>query len=195
MADTPNLFKRNQTFQKGFSLFESLITIGLMAIFLTMSFINFREGENRVSLQRAGTEVAQDIRRAQEMALSGATCPGCTNEPNGYGIVFDLKTSSSSYLIYADTVPVPQGNDFYVGDYIIEEIEMEKGVIIKELLIDSISVDKLCVNFHPPVPEVAIKEKQNDDDKTTGEIIISLASDPEQTKRITVGKGGFIDVQ
>ncbi len=179
--------------EEGFTLVEITVTVTIIALLATMVLLNNREGEKALALQRASHRVAQDIRRAQDMAISGRDCPECGgDEVFGYGIFFDINTPAS-YFIYADVhPPAPNGNDFYDAsqDVIIEDIAMEEGAVIHEL---NGGASELCINFRPPDPTVKIKEDEADD-LATGQIDIIFGSDTADVRTITVNKAGLIDI-
>lgn len=168
--------------QKSFTLIELLVVASIIIILSAIILINWRPGEQQLLLQRAAFKLAQDIRRASEMAMSTKEFQG--KVPAGYGVY--LKQNDNYYLLYADTNPAEGGNEKYdSGDDIIETIYFEKGVYIK-----NISLSSLSINFRPPNPIVKI-----DSLTTSATIIITLESDPTKTKTIRVNNVGLIDVE
>jgi prepilin-type N-terminal cleavage/methylation domain-containing protein len=178
---------------RGFTLVEITVTVAIIALLATMVLLSNREGERALALQRASHRVAQDIRRAQDMAISGRDCPECSgDEVFGYGIFFDI-ANPTSYFIYADVhPPAPNGNDFYDAsqDVVIENISMEEGAVLHSL---NGGAPRLCINFRPPDPTVKIKEDETDD-LATGQIDIIFGSDTSDVRTITVNKAGLIDI-
>jgi prepilin-type N-terminal cleavage/methylation domain-containing protein len=173
--------------KNGFTLTELLTVLAIIFILTSVSFPAYRTAQKQYVLENAARKLAQDIRKAEEMAISARICEICQNEvPPGYGIHF--QQGNLSYFIYADTNPT-QGNERYDGgDKIIETISFESGVFIKSLTLPSLSV-----NFKPPDPKIRI----GNDTQTLNEasIVISLSSDQSKTKTIRVNKAGLIYVE
>jgi prepilin-type N-terminal cleavage/methylation domain-containing protein len=131
---------------KGFTLIELLSVVAIIAILTTLAFSNYRAGDQVLSLQRSTHKLAQDLRRAQSMAVSAKEF----NEevPAGYGMYFDLN-QPNVYILFADL------NDdlFYSGaEEKVEEITLESQV---ELIALAPSVSSaLTIVFSPPTPSV-----------------------------------------
>lgn len=191
------------TVQKGFTLLE-LITI--VAIITTLSLIvltNYRQGERQFALQRSAHKLGQDIRAAQEMAMSGQECQICSPPvvPAGYGIWIETGNPTYCenhepicYRLYADTDPDPDGNQFYTpADTIIETITLESGVIIQGI---STLPDKVGINFSPPDPIISIRFPPGGESEEINIVVITLAlkTDDTKTKTIIVNKAGLIDI-
>ncbi len=128
------IFKKNLNFpyflkfQKGFSLTELMVVTAVVISLTFLVMVNQRFSQKKFALQRSAHQLAQDIRRAQEMAMSGRECPECEGQlPTGYGI--QLRTSQGSnmfYKLYADT---GEPYEFYSeeDDITIEVIQLEGG--------------------------------------------------------------------
>lgn len=170
---------------KGFTLVELLVVTSIIILLSAIILPNYRGIERQFALQRSAHKLAQDIRRAGEMAMSTKEFQG--KVPAGYGIY--LKQGERDYLLYADTNP-PKGNEKYDGgDGKIETINLEKGVYIK-----NISPSSLSINFKPPIPTVKIKTGAGQD-SASAVITLSLESDSTKTKIIKVNSAGLIDVE
>jgi prepilin-type N-terminal cleavage/methylation domain-containing protein len=178
--------------EKSFTLTEVLVVIAIIGFLTAIILPNFRAGEKQFALQRAAHELAQDIRRVQEMAMSAKECGECGGAtPAGYGIIFDIGWDDKKYILYADTQP-PQGNEFYTpADTIIEPpyIELEKGVYIQAI---NTPPNKVGINFKPPDPETKIKYQESGGEIDEAIITLSLETDPAKTKLIKVNKAGLI---
>ena len=120
---------------KGFTLIEILVVLSIISLLTILTFTQYRTGQKSFALQRAAHQMAQDIRRAQEMAMSAKECfPEICGEiesiiPDGYGVYFE--TGLTNYDLYADR----NSNERYDGsDSIVEEdIELEKGIYIEDV--------------------------------------------------------------
>lgn len=164
--------------KKGFSLVEILIALSIISLLTGISVINYRTKETEISLSRATLKLAQDLRRAQEMALAQKEVGG--KIPKGYGI--SLTQDSDTYSLYFVNNLGSQEE--------IEKISLERGIKIKSLLIDSKPTSSASVTFKPPDPIVEVNG-----DKANLEIILSLKRDENLTKKIKVNKIGLISVE
>ena len=140
-------------FQKrGFTIIELIVVIGIIAFLTALILPNYRQGQESFALQRSATKLAQDLRRAQEMAMSAEEFQACATNPKykyGYGIHLK-KIEPDHYVLFADC----NGNgDYDFGwDEIVEDINFEKDVKINKL-----SKTSLRITFTPPDPTVSIK--------------------------------------
>lgn len=108
-------FKRNA----GFTLIEMLVVIVIVGVISSILIVNWRRNENQYQVQRIAQEIAQDIRKAQEMALNGTQYNGQLPNKN-YGLYFSTSTPLS-YKIFGDMNNNREydgtgGNDFLVAD-------------------------------------------------------------------------------
>lgn len=172
-------------FQKGFTLNELLVVTVIIVILTSVVFVNYRKTGEQFALQRAANKLAQDIRRAGEMAIAAKECCGGIVPP-GYGIW--LEGGNSNYILYADTYPVG-GDEFYTpSDTTIETIELEKGVVIQNINTNN---GKVGINFKPPSPTIKIKSQQSDE---LNEVIITLSANGK-TKTVKVNAVGLVDTE
>jgi len=169
---------------KGFTLVELLVVTSMIILLSAIILPNYRGIEGQFALQRSAHKLAQDIRRAGEMAMSTREFQGEIPE-GGYGI--HLKLSWEDYYkLYADK----NGNEkFDETDGEVETINLEKGVYIQ-----NISPSSLSINFKSPIPTVKIKTEAGQDSANTI-ITLSLESDSTKTKIIKVNSAGLIDVE
>ena len=167
--------------KKGFTLIEAVVVISIILILSGMVLLNQRASQAQFALQRSAHKLAQDIRRAKDLAMSTQKFNDEIPE-GGYGIYIKLATSDSSYKIYADL----NGNEEWnASDGIVETCDLEKKIFIK-----SVSPSPLSINFKPPDPEVKISQ-----DATSAIIELAIGSDPDNIKTITVNKLGLITIE
>jgi type II secretory pathway pseudopilin PulG len=170
-----------------FTLIEILVSMFIIVLMAGIVFANYRQGGQQFALQRSANKLAQDIRRAQQMAMSAAGCPagtGCAGLiPPGYGIY--VNQGNTYYILYADTNP-PEGNGNYNGgDTTIETINFESGVSIL-----SANPSSFSINFKPPDPTINIRGAAGDVNE--GTITLSIASGASKT--IKANKAGLIEI-
>jgi len=179
-----------------FTLIELLVSIFIIILLAGIIFANYRASGEQFALQRSANKLAQDIRRAQQMAMSASECQECGGSvPPGYGVILDENWDTKKYRLYADT---NGDNGFFTPpDTIIEPpyIELEKGVIIKEISLPPDTYSSVSINFKPPDPEVTIKFNVGPLGQPKTIITLALETDLNKIKTITVNKAGLIEIQ
>jgi len=174
--------------QKAFTLIELIVIMAIMGIFSTMLFIDYGKNSKIFTLERAAQKAAQDIRRAQEMAMGGSSAVAGAN---AYGVYFDKTgVNNLKYIIYGNK----NVNWYYDGtptDAISETINIENGIKICDIKSNSSSVNNVSVSFKPPDPTTYI------DSYYTGyeaSIILCIDVDASKTRTVKVNNSGRIDV-
>lgn len=182
--------------QKSFTLVELLVVVAIIILLSAIILPNYRAAATQFALERSAHKMAQDIRRAAEMAMSAkecthpTVCPGGGVPTGGYGIYFN-QSEPDSYIIYADkSAPNERRNP--TGNEDIDTILIEKGVII-----NSVSPAQVSINFKPPAPKISLKDNvgSDNDNVENVEIEIALKDDLSKKKIIKVNKAGLIDVE
>jgi len=138
---TSALFKED----KGFTLIELMVVMAIISIMTAVVLANYRGGNQQLALDRSANKLAQDIRRAQDMAMSPREeCGGDPAFHGGYGI--QLKGNEPSrYLLLADCND--DKNLDSGDDEVLEQINFEPGVEIVAL-----TSNNLRIIFSPPDP-------------------------------------------
>lgn len=173
----------------GFTLIEALAVTAVIGIISSIMVVNWRKNEERYKLQRAAQEIVQNIRKAQDYALTGKKMywePWGTMEvPRYYGL--HLEEGEQTYFIYGDM----QGNTGYQNPEDIEETytQIENGIEI-----DSLSDDPLDLIFSIPDGFVGFNDPSADNAviiiKRTGNTCPST-----YCRTITIEKTGEITIQ
>lgn len=184
-------------FRRGVTLIEVIAVIAIIAVLLLIIVANFPAIKRQFALSRAAHKFAQDVRRAEDLALSGS---GAIGNAQGYGIYVDL-SDKKRYLIYADikgeSKPAgcfdkPQAYDGC--DEIVEEIDLAKdspGVSIKEINYTS---SPMSINFTPPNPTVNITGFDPRNENRVW-IVFNLDTDKNNIRTVYVFISGLIQVQ
>lgn len=191
--------------KKGFTLIEITIVVSIIAILGTIFIANYRGGEKQFALKRSAYKMAQDLRGAQEMAMSARPTPASFDgafPKGGYGIY--LEKGADSYILFADCdgtglynankgyvscAEADQDNPFSKGEK-LEEFYLEEGIYIKEIFKGIVSMDKLSITVFPPDPTITINA-----DALANSARIHLTFGGSSEKIISVNKSGLIEIQ
>lgn len=188
--------------KKGFSLVEFIVVISIITILSAIIIPIYQGSKKQLSIQRSANKLAQDIRRAQEMAMAAKECDICGGiiPSGGYGIYFETTdwptiNEYTAYL-YADT-SISAQERYDSGDQIIETISLGKEIKIKMVEDTAVSSNrkKFSINFKPPDPIVdLVKWDPGSDNPLHGDLLItiSLKEDENKTKTIRINKAGLI---
>ena len=201
-ADISNLKFKISNPDRGITLVEVIVVILIITIFSTILISDFPKIKRQFALSRSVYKLAQDLRRAQDMALSGLQITdegGQVILAKGYGIYINPFADSKGYILYADSnqpadsefTPVSGGE---AGDYIVENIQTtieSPDVYIKE--VRNIDGDWTSINFDPPNPNIVIANLL--DGKSGIDIVFGLESDSSAERIISVNKRGLIEVK
>lgn len=160
--------------QSGFTLIE-LLTVAAIVIFMTvLTLPNYVAGAKDYALQRSSHKLAQDLRKAQEMATASQEFNGRA-VPGGYGLY--LQRNSNVYVLFADT----NSNKMYDGPVeAVEALGVEEGVDISFLS----PLYYLTIVFVPPNPTTIITPDAS-------WAVITLNG----KKNIRVNKAGLIEIE
>lgn len=211
-----NIKKAGLHSQKGFSLIELLTVIAVIAILSSIIFINYRNYGKKFALERSAYKLAQDIRRAGEMAMSaqecarGALCVPPFSVPSRYGVYIHAP-SENLYVIFADVddngvLKYPSPNEC-TEDVKIETIYYEKDVIAKEQGVTGSGCSgslppsgqrRLHITFKPPSPDIEIKigrTFENSVSCSEATLELTVFGNPELTKSVKINKAGMIEIQ
>ena len=170
--------------KKGFTLVELMVVVSIIGLLSVVVFANYRAGEKQFALQRSAHKLAQDIRRAQNMAMSAKEFQG--QVPSRYGIEFGK--DRDYYILFAD---LNDNGKYEPGspDIEVEKITFEKGVRIQELFTPA-SETTVWVAFKPPDPLTTIR-----DPGERSILRIQLINVNNQTEIINVNKAGLIEIE
>lgn len=166
--------------KKGFTIIELVIVIGIISILSIIIIPSYHAGQNQFALQRSAHKLAQDLRKAQEMAMSSNEISG--KNPTGYGIDFK-KSRSNYYILFANLNSNTQRDG---SDQDLETIELESKIIISDLS----PSNNFSILFSPPDPITWV----NNSSSKTAEITLSIQGTNE-TKIVRVNPAGLIEVE
>lgn len=187
-------------YSKGFNITELLIVIFIIAVLSSVFLMNYRSFGENYALERSAYKLAQDIRRVSEMAMASRQFEDNAGNPievDGYGIIFynDQKTFYDLFYYFDSASPktfkICEENSPIDIKQTFETIELEKGVIISDLLNDK----NYCINFVPPAPNVLLLDGDNSDIGESIIIELKLENDSSKIKTITINNTGMISIQ
>lgn len=180
--------------QKGISLVEIIVVIFIIAIFSTILISDFPTIQRQFALSRAAYKLAEDLRRAQDLSLSGVKTNDSSGQPiakvYGYGVYFNLSVPTQ-YIIYAD---VGNFQRYISGDPIIETTDISKdnpSLYIKQ--INNINGAYVSINFSPPDPTIKIDNLSSGNSEIG--IVLGLNSDSSAIRTVWANTSGLINVQ
>ncbi len=203
-------FPNIKSCNRGITLIEIIAAVFIITIFSAILVSNFPGILKQFALTRAVYKFAQDVKRVEDMGLSGVLTPNL--EVKGYGVYLntvDANFGNKKYVIYAD-VNGDHYYDYYVSqenytcddlslppnkDCILETIDLgttEKGVTIA---VGNIMVDSqlgVSIDFAPPNPNVVLS---NITPNNYVKVVFALESDATQTKCVFVNTSGLIGVE
>lgn len=196
--------------KNGFSLLELLVVVAIIIVLASVAIVNFSEVRGQLALKRAAHQLMQDIRKAQEMAMSSLSLEEAENcsspfpPAKGYGVYIDRLESNKSYKLYADTstastdcetYPPTECWEYYdAADCVVQTITIqETGVFIANILNTAGGVQKMSANFKPPNPTIKIKWLSLVMDEV--EIVLALESDQTKTRSVVINKAGLLQVR
>lgn len=208
--------------EKGVTIVEIVIVISIIMFFSMIIISDFPKIQKQFALSRATYKLAQDLRRVQNLSLSGIGVKdmnGSQVSVKGYGIYIDTSTSNNKnreYIIYADVAnqaDINGNQEFNNYDNpppvfcnsdptpVTTDCIIEKIIISREhpsLIIRSINSDfgnfynRTSINFMPPNPNIKINAIDSSPERS--EIIIELYNGLS-SREILVNKSGLISVK
>ncbi len=133
----------------GFTLPELLVVASIIIALSIIVMTNYKLGGYRYNLQRSAHKLSQDLRRAEEMAMSVSKFEGSI-PPGGYGIYIDHVVAPTQYILFADN-----GNKIYdAGEEVGDPMSFEDYVQINQVCVESLCVPQISVTFSPPDPTI-----------------------------------------
>lgn len=168
---------------KGFTMVEMIVVIGIVAMLASISIVSFRSGGRGTDLTREAQTLALNLRRVQNMALAGTLYQGAT--PGGYGIYLNT-ASPASYVLFADL----DDNKIYgIGEQ-VETIIFSRNVIITGLA----PAGTLNIVYSPPEPTTTIYDNAGANLGTAASATLGFAG-AALSKTVDVNVSGQISVQ
>lgn len=161
--------------------------VAIIVLMTSLVLPNWRSGERGLALERTASKVGQDVRRIQEFSMRARAYTCATGTISGYGIYFATFTPDS-YILFAEC----NGTNTYDAgvDGVVETAEMESGVQMQEILLDSVPNGTVSIVFIPPTPTVFIKPG----DPLEAEIVLQRTDGVSGTRTVSISSKGVIDI-
>jgi type II secretory pathway pseudopilin PulG len=172
--------------QRGVTLIELIVVIFIIIVITAMIIPNYRAGGRKLALDRSAHKLAQDIRRAQEIAMSPRRdCLLFPSFSGGYGIYLQ-DDGTGSYHVFADC---DNSTDFNLAideapSYEPFDLYFEGDVTINDLSSDPFP---FTVVFSPPDPTITLSGGG-----PSGWIELAISG---ESRRIYVNTAGLIYVE
>jgi len=181
------VFKNN----KGFTMVELMTVAAIIGIIAAIGAAGYRQGERRVILDNQAFAFMQDVRRAQELALSsrgtGAAAPG------GYGIYLP-PNAADHYFIYADQ----NKNRNYDSGEEVERISLDAKIVISNMQVQKNAASAWSVaNFidiNYAAPDLTARITKGADKYEGAKIVFSVVNG-SQTRTAAANIAGLIYVE
>lgn len=155
--------------RKGFTLIEVLVMTGIIVVLSGAVLFGGLAGQKRHEVTRAVQQVTADLRRAQNLAISGKTQGGVS--PAGYG----LYVNAGNYALFYNQNTNKQHNGASV---VLETIALPSGV--------NLGPTGTSIYFVPPDPTTYINGS------ASGSLVFTV-SGAAVSKTITIYASGRID--
>ena len=138
------LFKKCES---GVSLIEMIVAMFIIGILAVLILANYRASQKRQVFTMATQQFISDLRKTQNMAISGSGVSGAGYA--GYGIY--AKNNSASYTIFGDK---NNNQKFNVGNEEIQVVDLPAKVKIAS--VSPMTNGRINVFFMPPAPTTFI---------------------------------------
>ena len=170
--------------QAGFTLIELLVVMFIIGLLSTLIVAGYRGGQKRYTLEQATQKLVSDLRKTQNMAISGGEIPGLcdlANSCNGYGVY--LRQNRDYYIIYGNK----DGSKRYgsASDVILETIDLPENIEIQNVAPGS----RAHICFEPPDPITYI---DNNSSPGLSKAITLELEGTSLTRTITITTAGLI---
>lgn len=175
---------------KGFTIVELMVSITIMALMAGTVFFNWRPTEETFSLIRSAHQLSDDLRRAQQMAVStrAFVCSEIDSDYSGYGIYLNTSLPTQYYLFENCS-----NANWSYGDLEDEKLEiqsLEDGVEIESITVGE-GVTSASILFIPPNPTIYINDVNAGVEAV---ITLRLSNDISRTKQVKINTGGRIEI-
>ena len=189
--------------QRGFSLLELLLVIGIFVTITTIGLVSYSQFSGRTLLDNLAYDVALSIRQAQYYGLSvrEQTISGSSFE-TAYGIYFNA-SEIASYVFFADTNRNGEcGSDSSCAGELIDRFFLGRGYVVSDLCATKPGGTKRCmstgeltylaISFDRPDPDAIFRTDFTGE--VYEEVTITVRAPKGREQNISVASTGQIAV-
>ena len=181
----------NSKKESGFTLFELLVVIVMIAILSGIIFANPNSWQKNLALERSAQKIGQDISQSRALSMKGESGACLSGSPNGYGLYIDK--TNPKYFIYmnCDSDSSKSYNSSFDKKFEGADIPLENNIVICGLKAGGLEQSGLSIFFEPPDPIVFV----NNISSATSSVIICIEGDASKQKTIEINKVGNINLK
>jgi prepilin-type N-terminal cleavage/methylation domain-containing protein len=184
-------FSGGRTSKKlGFTFIELIVVIAVIAILTTISFPYYNSIKKNLALERSAAKLVQDIRRAQEMTISGQS-PSGVFPKGGYGIY--LNKNNTDYVLFKDS---DEGKTCNNNCNSSSPEKIETIALDSKIEVGNLDDNKIHLIFLPPDPVVYLTNQSGSDlGVSVTTIRISIIGEPSKYKDIKINRAGLVWIE
>lgn len=195
--------------ERGITLIEIIVVMVIATMFSMILVTDFPKILRQFAISRTAYRLAQDIRKTEDLGLSGVRIGDGQIAAKGYGVyITSLAPDNKKYIIYADRGDTPnqqfdstdkscdQETNLQL-DCIVESIDITKqeyDIYIEKINGDVNNWDWASINFKPPNPDIKLVTS-NPETESKIDIVLTSASDSSLTRTVSVNKSGLVEVK
>lgn len=174
--------------KKGFTLVELIVSVTIIAVVSSALLLGWNPARDIFNLRHAAFQVANDLRRTQQLSLSTHEfdCLPLPSEAyTGFGLY--LETSSpTGYKVFENC---SSDNRIWNSGEEVETLSFTDGIEIQSLEKTGSLVNSLSVLFVPPDPDTYINEE------ASGQEVEITLTNGSSTAVIKINNSGRIEVE
>lgn len=150
---------KNNNFEKGFTVLELVISIGIFALMSAVLLAKYGTFNQGVLLNNLAYDIALTIRNAQSYGLNVRSASRSLNLfDNPYGVHFDLVGNPTQFIFFVDL----NGNGVYDDNPQLADLAkttITRGSFISDLCVSNCTrnADSVDITFKRPDPNAIIK--------------------------------------
>lgn len=173
----------------GFTIVELMTVIAIIGIVAAIGAAGYRQGERRVVLDNQTFGFMQDVRRAQERALSSRDIG--TETPAGYGIY--LPHDGGYYFIYADK----NNSKNYDNGEEIEQVSLDGKITISNMQVRKkntswTNTNSIDINY--AAPDLTARINRGGDGYEWAKVVFSVVNG-SPTRTAVINIAGLVYVE
>jgi len=176
---------------KGFTLLEMLVVLGIFAVMTSITVFNYTKFRTETILTNMAYEVALSIREAQIYGVS-------VRSPNGQSSTSDFQypygvnfvEDSNTYYLFVDSQNIDGVTDCPGSAECVTPYTLQRGILISALQKECLDQNELNVTFRRPNPEAIF-----DNNSDVSDAQVELTSPDGDTRYVVIRNNGQIEVK